>query len=571
MKSKSKFLSLILFIVLSAVLIGCTGEGETSSAEDNQDQNETTETEQGTEGTEDSEAGDSKQVLNLVEGGDLTTLNSLELMDVLASKTLNNVMEGLYRLDKNHEPVPGMAEGYEVSSDGSTYTFKLREDAVWSNGTPVTANDFVFAWKRALTPETLSPFSYMMNDIKNAAEIQNQDSELYGAVDELGVEAVDDHTLKVELENQIPYFVSLVTYPLFFPQNQEFVESKGDQYALEAENLIYNGPFTLTSWDHGTGWTYEPNKDYWDREAVKLDKIEVKIASDNSTRVSLYEAGEIDMTEITSEFVTKYAGHEDYTHVLKPEVYFMRINQTNKYLANENIRRAIDMGWDKAGVAESLLNNGSVPANYLVPKEFAFSPSGEDFRAKYPEFNNEGVEAAQDYWQQGLSELGVDSIELELISYEDDQRGNVAAFIKNQLETNLEGLTIQIQNLPNKVKLNREVEMDYDLSYGGWNPDYQDPMTFVDLFVTDGTSNLTGYSDEKFDELVLEAKTDTADLDKRWENLQEAERILIEEDVAISPMYQSGQAMLTKPYVKDLITHPFGVFGSYKWTYIEGK
>ncbi|KZN98204.1 peptide ABC transporter substrate-binding protein [Bacillus badius] len=544
-------------LLIGSVLSGCYG-GESKGVDE-------------AEGTGTANEKNSQQVLNLAEGGDLPTLNTLGLFDTLSSKTMNNIFEGLYRLDKSHEPVAGVAEKHEVSKDGKTYTFHLRSDAKWSNGTAVTAQDFEYAWKKAIHPDTLSMYAYLFNDMKNAAAIQDSKSELYGKVDELGIQAVDEHTLQVELENPVPYFLSLVTYPVFYPQNKEFTEKQGEKYALEAENLLYNGPFVLKSWEHEAGWIYEKNPDYWDADAVKLEKINVKVVKDVATRVNLYNTGQIDSTDLTSEFVDQYKDSPEYSTLLKPEVFFIRMNQKNKNLSNVNIRKAIDMGWDKKGAAEKLLNNGSIPAHYLVPKDFTFDEGKKDFRAKYEGFNTEGVEKAQEHWQKGLKELGVKNLKLELLSYDSEDRKKISEYVKNQLEKNLPGLTVNINQQPNKQKLALESSLQYDLSYSGWTPDFQDPITFIDLYVSDGPYNWSNFSNKKFDQLVMKAKADPSDLKERWRNLQEAEKILIEEEAAISPMYQSGSAQLRKQYVKGYIAHPFGVGASYKWVEIKGK
>lgn len=555
-KKRSMIVALILLI--STVLAGCYGGGSKSTTKTEEKPGNTT-----TEKTE--------QVLNLVEGGEIPTLNTLGLFDALSSRTMNNIFEGLYRLDENHQPIPGMAEKFEVSEDGKQYTFSIRSDAKWSNGTAVTAQDFEYAWKKALHPDTISTYSYLFNDIKNAAAIQDNTNSLYGKVDELGIKAIDANNLQVQLEHPIPYFVSLITYPVFFPLNKEFVEKQGDQYALEVDQMIYNGPFILDSWKHEAGWVYKKNSTYWDANSVKLETINVKVVKDPATKVNLYDTNEIDLTEITSEFVEQYKNHAEYSTLLKPEVFFVRMNQKNKALANVNIRKAIDMGWDKKGAAETLLNNGSVPAYYLVPKDFAFNEVNEEFRTKYEGFNTEGVEKAKEYWEKGLKELGVDRIKLEFLSYDSEERKKVSEYFKNQLEKNLTGLEITINQQPGKQKLALESSGQFDLTYSGWGPDYQDPMTFVDLYLSNGSNNWSDYKNSEFDKLVLEAKNNPSDLNQRWSNLQEAERILVEEDAAISPMYQSGLAQLKKEHVKGYISHPFGVFASYKWTYIEGK
>src|SRR5699024_1386394 len=263
-----------------------------------------------------------------------------------------------------------------------------------------------------------------------------------------------------------------------------------------------------------------------------------------STEVNLYETGDIDVANLTSEFVDMYAEDEAYTTNINTEVYFMRFNFQNEYLANENIRKALDMSYDKAEAAEGILKNGSIPAYFLVPEEFVTSEDGEDFRAKYGDLNMTNIEEAQNLWEQGLSELGTDSINLELLSYDDDQRTSMAEYMKNQWENNLPGLTVTINQQPNKQKLALEGDQDYDMSFSGWRNDISDPVEFLNVHLSDGPYNWQDFANEEYDSLVKNAQVDFSDLNQRFEDLQEAERILIEKETAISPIYQSANARL---------------------------
>ncbi|MBY0124314.1 peptide ABC transporter substrate-binding protein [Bacillus sp. S/N-304-OC-R1] len=564
MKNSKSAIALLLSIFIVLALSGCYGKSNETSQTSTETETKGSSTNQSTSSNIES------QVLNLYASNEIPTLKTNGIIDGLSATVMMNIMESLYRTDPEQNLTPGIAEKHEVSEDGKTYTFHLRKDAKWSNGTPVTAHDFIFAWHRALHPDTLSPHSYEFDNIVNAVEIQDKNNELYGKVDALGVKAIDDYTLEVQLKNAIPYFLDTLTNIVFYPQNEEFVKSQGDKYALEPENLIYNGPFKLDSWKHEEGWVLKKNPDYWDAENVKLETINFKVVKDVSTGVNLYDSGSVDVTNLSSEFVDLYHDHPDLHSLLKREMYFIRFNLENPYLSNNNIRKALDMGWNKKEAAELILKNGSIPAYYLIPEKMVISANGQDFRSKYGNFNAEGIEKAKDYWQKGLEELGTDKIELEFLSYDDGQRKSVAEYIKNQLEKNLPGLTIKINQQPNKQKLALEGKQDYDMTHSGWRSDIADPTDFMSIHLSDGPYNWQSYKSEDYDRLVKKAQVDFSNLDERFANLQDAEKILIEEDTVISPMYQASDAYLVKPYVKGLVANPNSTY-SYKWTYIEGK
>ncbi|MGD2199516.1 peptide ABC transporter substrate-binding protein [Lysinibacillus fusiformis] len=558
MAKKTKWLFVLLALML-VVLVGCYGKDNTTSGN-------TTNNNETDQASSDGDDTIASQELHLVATGDLTTMSSLGSVDALAVTAMNSVFEGLYRIGPENTPIPGMAESHEVSEDGTVYTFKIRKDAVWSNGTPVTAHDFEYAWKRAINPETQAIYSYLMLDIKNAANVQTEEDPLYGKVEEIGIKAINDETLEVQLNAPIPYFISLTTYAPFFPLNKEFTESQGDQYALEAENMIYNGPFMMESWQHGQGWTFVKNESYWDKDTVKLTKITQKIVKDTATAVNLYEAGEIDTAELSSEYVAQYKDNQEYSTFLKPNTYFIRMNHENKYLSNLNIRKAIDMAWDKQGFADVILQDGSIPAYYLVPQGLSTDDKGNDFRDGNGDMNKTNIELAKETWATGLKELGVDQVKLEFLTYDRAESKKAAEFIKNQLETNLEGLELTINMQPNKQKLALEGAVDFDLDYGGWGPDYQDPMTYIELFESTAYYNQSNYKNEKVDALIKQAKT-TSNVTERWELMQQAEKLMME-DVAFAPTFQKGLSRLTKPYVKNLYEHPFSADISYKWVEI---
>lgn len=570
MKNSKLFWLLSLVLVLSAFLAACGG-GDDDNAE-------TPETGGDDNAAEEEKAAgepDAEQVLNLMESAEIPTMDSSLAEDAVAFNIMNNVNEGLFRLNQENVAEPALAEAEpEVSEDGLTYTFKLR-DAKWSNGEAVTANDFVFAWQRAIDPATGSPYGpYMM-----AGTIKNAEAIAAGEMDkaELGVKAVDEKTLEVTLERATPYFMSLMAFGTFYPLNEAFVTEKGDAYASNSDNLLYNGPFMLTNWD-GTGltWSMEKNPEYWDAETVQLETINVDVVKETSTAINLYTSGEKDRTGLSGEFAMQYAEDPEVVRELEPTIFYLKFNQERNGeqtpLANLNIRKAISMAFNKQDLVDVVLANGSLPANYLVPTEFTFDENNADFREVNGDMNEFNAEEAKKLWATGMEELGLTEVTLEMLGGDSELAKKMDEYMKSQLEENLEGLTLELKAVPFGVRLELDEAQDYDIQNSGWGPDYQDPMTFIDLFVTGSAQNKMSYSNEEFDTLVDQAKGELAqDLAGRWEAMAKAEQILIEEDAAIAPIYQRGLMSLQKPYVHDIISHPFGGDYSYKWAYISGK
>jgi oligopeptide transport system substrate-binding protein len=521
------------------------------------------------------EAKDEEQVLNLIMSAEIPSMDSALTTDAVGFDLLNNVNEGLYRLNQENVAVPAIAEGEPtVSEDGLVYTFTLR-DAKWSNGDAVTAGDFEFAWKRAMNPDTASEYGpYMMGGvIKNATAISEGKAEFT----ELGVKAVDEKTLEVTLEKPVPYFLSLMSFGTFLPQNEAFVTEKGADYATNSDSLISNGPFTLADWD-GTGlkWKLVKNDQYWDAETVKLTEINYDVVKEVPTAVNLYKTGEKDRVGLSGEYAMQYANDPDLVKELETTVFYFKFNQERNGkptpLANVNIREAISKGYNKQDLVDVVLANGSVPANYLVPAGFTFDESGADFRDVNGDMAVPNADEAKAAWEKGLKELGVKEITLEILGGDSDVAKKMDEYFKSQLETTLPGLKIELKEVPFAVRLDLDTAQDYDIQAAGWGPDFQDPYTFMNLWLTDGGNNKMSYSNPKYDELVNASVGDLAmDPEARWKAMAEAEKILIEEDYAISPNYQRGTMQLQKPYVKGVIAHSFGGDYSYKWAYIEGK
>ncbi|PFV82258.1 peptide ABC transporter substrate-binding protein [Bacillus sp. AFS059628] len=514
-----------------------------------------------------------KQVFNKTENQEIPTMDTSKSTDTLGSQILGNTMEGLYRLDKENKPIPAAAESSTKSEDGKKYTFKLRKDAKWSNGDPVTAKDFVFAWQRLLDPKTAAEYAFIAFPIKNAEAVNKGEK----PVTELGVKAVDDLTLEVELEQAVPYFLNLVAFPSYYPLNEKFVKEKGDKYGLESDTTVYNGPFVLTDWKHEQGWKLKKNDQYWDKKTVKLDEINYSVVKEPATNVNLYDSGQIDFSLLTGEFVDKYRNNkEEYGVYNEPSTFFIRLNQKrgeqDTPLKSKKLREAIALSIDKKNLTNVILNDGSKPADYLVPKGLAAGPDGKDFQETFKNGVKPDAKKAAAAWEEAKKELGKDQVTIEFLNYDTGNAKKVGEYVKDQIEKNLKGVTVNIKLQPFKQKLKLESDQDYDISYGGWSPDYADPMTYLDMFESKHSHNQMSFSDQKYDEIIKKAGGELmSDAKKRWEELGKAEKLLLEEDVALVPLYQSARSYVMKPHVKGVVKHNISPEYSYKWAYVTEK
>jgi oligopeptide transport system substrate-binding protein len=504
------------------------------------------------------------QVLNLVVDSEPPNLDSATLIDGTSITVLNNVMEGLMRLDKDNKPVPAMAVDFpEISPDKKTYTFKIR-DAKWSDGEPVKAQDFEYAWKRALDPKTKSEYAYILYPIKNAEEY-NQ-----GKVSEnkVGVKALDDSTLQVKLKEPIPYFLSLTAFATYFPQREDIIEKYGKQYAKDPDKMVYNGPFVLSRWEHDQGLQYRKNDEYWDKNNVYLTEVNVKIVPDSTQAMSLYTSGQVDVAPLDDNLVEVFKNNKEYLPVTRGSTYYIIFNTDDAFLANKNIRKAISLAIDRDDLVKDVLKNGSEPAGGVVPPSI-MGYNNQSFRDQAPAQPDYDPALAKQYFEKGLQELGLSAppSDLTLMVYDDDRK-KVAVAIQEQLETNL-GLKVAIDPKPFKQKLNLEKKGYFEMSVGRWVGDYNDPMTFLDVWKSDSPVNFGDWKNPNFDRLIDTSKQ-TTNYQERNENLIKAEKMLID-DAALAPLYYESKSFVQKTYVHNLVRHPIGPEYSLKWAYIKGK
>lgn len=491
--------------------------------------------------------------------------------DTISFTALNNVYEGIYRLDKDSKPVPaGAAEEAKVSENGLKYTIKLREDAKWSDGTPVKASDYVFAWQRTVDAKTASEYAYLYEPVVNAADITAGKKDK----SELGIKAVNDYELEITLTRPTPYMDYLFAFPSFFPQPQKVVEKNGDKFATKSENSVYNGPFVLAGFDGpgtDTEWEYKKNDTYWDKDTVKLDAVKVSVVKESSTGLNLFNDGQTDDAILTGELAQQNANQEAFQSVKEARTSYLELNQRKEDspFMNEDLRLAISYAIDRNAIVNSVLGDGSVASTGLIPSDMSKNPeTNEDFTKEAGDLVSFDAKKAKDHWEKAKKALGKDSFTFDIVASDDDGTKKVLEYLQSTLEETLSGIKIKPTPVPFSVRLDRSNNGEFDMVLGGWGADYSDPSSFTDLFVTGNSYNRGQWSNEEYDKVVKESNTTNAgDPMKRWANLQEADKI-ISSTAGVIGVFQKAEGHMINPKVKGIVHHAAGASWDYKWTYV---
>ena len=511
-----------------------------------------------------SASGDASTVTVAIDA-DLNTMDYEIATDGNSFIMQSLVMSGLTELAADGSPLPELAESWDVSDDGLVYTFHLA-DAKWSNGDPVTASDFVYAWQRLDNPDTASEYAFILDTvhIANAAAVNAGEAD----PSELGVKAVDDKTLEVTLTLPCDFFLSLLAFPSFFPLNQKFYEEQGDQFALSPDNLLYCGPYTMTGYQQGSEYTCEKNPDYFkaDQMTDYVDKIVFRYLQDTQSAMLDYQSGNLDVVKLQGDQVDQYSGTEGFTNRMTGYLWYLSIDfntsvhPENSQFANLNLRKAMSLAIDRDTIAANVLKDGSIGADGLIPKDLATGPSGEDFRAENGKLTEYNLDQAKEYYAKALEELGTDTVSFELL-YEDSEASKaVAEYIQSNLKAI--GMDVTLNSKPKKTRLQLMNDKDYNVALTRWGPDYADPETYFDLFTTDNTANNSGsYSNADYDALVKAAGSgeDATDSAKRWQDYLDAEKIIVQDDPGVIPVYQNGGAMMINPKVTGIEFHSASV------------
>lgn len=548
----------VLALVLSAALVvsafaGCGGNSSSSTTSTES----STASESSAESTESTASGDSTpaasgdatatftpktvdaaKTISLNAGMEPTGLNTLTSTYSIEFSLFNHMYENLVTLDDEDNTVPGAAESWDYDEDTLTYTFHLRKDGVWTNGDPVTAKDFEFAWSQALNPDVASDYAYFLYFIKNAEKYFNGEV----AWDEVGVKVVDDYTLEVTMEQPTPYALFLFSFGTLAPINQRFYEAVGaDLYSTEAQYFCTNGPFALTEWSHNDKIVMQKNDAWHGAADVEVEEIDWKIITDANAALSSFLAGDLDMVglgtgELIKQATAAGATIQSYTDGTSFYIYF---NNNDQYLSNVNLRRALFNAIDEQKEIDTVWQNDNEPmTSFTAPGVSA--TDGTSFAGKVGELYapSRDQEKAKEYLATALSELGctVDDLSAHLSIDCGDSATSIAeaSFYQEQWRQVL-GIEVTVNSMITKQGSQNRKTGNYVMSVTGWGPDYNDPNTFLDLWVTDGGNNQTGFSNERYDELIDLASKET-DLEKRESYFIECEQIIADQ-LPIGPAF----------------------------------
>lgn len=488
-------------------------------------------------------------------------LNSLLTSDVTSGDVLRMVISGLYRLDENDQPVPDLAEETEISDDGCTYTMKLREDATWSNGEPVTAHDFVFAYQTICNPETGSVYAYIVYDnLLHGNEVYE------GKMDpsELGVKALDDYTLEVTFENPLPYAEHLLSFASYYPLNEKaYNEIGADVYGDEADKIVTNGAYTISEWVHEDHITLTANENFYDPDRCAIKNVKYLMLKDSNARLNAFQGGEVDVVNLTGDQMAQAEELGIHTEsYVDNSVWYLQYNLQHKEtgMDNVNIRKALMLAVDTKELCDNVLKDGSVPATGYVPTSIN-GGNGELYRDTAGDIIEPNVEEAKTLLEKGLEETGLtveDLNKISLLTDDTDGARRTCQFLQEQWKANL-GIEVTINQQPFKNRLDAMQTGNFDVVLAGWVPDYNDPMTYLDMFMTTNGNNYGKYSNEQYDSLLTQAMKES-DFDERVSLLVQAEQLGIAEDVVVAPIYFQSTSYAVSDKVKNMTRTGFQEF-----------
>ena len=565
MKSKRLLAALLtVSLTTSVVLVGCEKKTDEKPAESGN--KETSEVKM-----------DKEQYLNVLLQAEPRTLDPSKSTDGYSSEVLTNVMESLTRLqaDENGKGtiVPGAAEKWEQSEDGLTWTFHIR-DMKWSDGQPVTAEQFVYSIKRTLNPETASQYAFLLYPIKNAEAYNG----IKAKAEDVGVKAVNEKTLEFTLERPCSYFLDLTYFKVMEPQRQDIVEKNGDKYGTEADTMVFCGPFTIKEWVHNNKVELVKNPEYWDAENVKLEKATMKIIKEANSRMNELYNGSLDLGEVNKpEWIEKLdkTGKFNVKRYFEGGTTYTFFNQNTKYFKNAKIRKAFIIARDREGTVKTLYKGIGEPATaFCTP---AVKIDGIDYRDRANYFPVDDLKKdnpdPKALFIEGLKELGLDP---------DPSKHTVKMIQSGTSATNKEFAEFEQQNYKNVLGVNiepdycewavfqsRTDEGEYEAAGQTWVGDYNDPSTFFDIWLSNAGINNTGWKSEKYDEIVKKANG-TKDPEEKAKLFKEAEKILIYEEAVINPGIYRYYNTYLRNYVKNYSKAAFGSI-DLKNTYTDGR
>lgn len=500
------------------------------------------------------------QTLTIALRTEPPTLDQTKATDSESFSILGHIMEGLVRYDKTNKLVGGVAESWKITEKGAT--FQLRKNAMWSDGKPVTARDFIFSWKTTLDPKTASTYSFILYPIKNAEKINKGELGL----DELGVKAVGDNTLEVLFERPCGYFLSLTAFATYFPLREDFYKAQSGKYAANAQNMISNGPFKLVSWVHGANLRMEKNQVYWNKSAVALDVIDAPyITEDDSTRFNLFKNKKIDFLSLNRENIIN-AQREKFKLVKFAEgtLFYLEMNhRAGRATANQKLRRAIFLVTNPAEYVSRVVGvPGTLPGRGLIP---SWMPGlSGNFRKENPlPAHKTNIPEAKKLMAEAMKELGKQgALSLTWLSTDSPLAVKESEYFQSLLKTTL-GIDLKIDRQIFKQRIAKQRAGEFDIVSAGWGPDYNDPMTYADLWASWNENNYGKFNNPKYDALVRKAMG-TVDQKVRMEAMAQAEKIVLEE-LPIIPLYERTIMFTHAEKVSGIVRRVAGFDPDFTW------
>lgn len=494
----------------------------------------------------------SSKTLNWMQTSEITTLDPSLPMDTASQSQIIDTNEGLYRYAAGNKLEKALASQEKTSHDGLKRIYTLKK-TTWSNGEPVTAQDFVYGWKRTVNPKTGSQYSYLLSGIKNADAIIAGKKKART----LGVKAEGKYKLVVNFEKPVPYFKQLLVKPFFFPENAKAVKKYGSKYGTSSSTVLTNGPFKIKNWVNGkNSWKLVKNPKYWDAKSVKSQTINFNVEKENSTAYNLYQSNKLDISSLSSSQAKSLSNRKDYKQLNSESTDYLIFNvKKNKYLKNANIRKAISLAISRQTLTTAL-GNTYKPAQTITPTGMG-KTNGEDYTALVSKSSKEWApikankKIAQQYLDTGLRELGIKSINIKLTASESDFNKSVTEALQSQLSMNLKGIKVDVQNLPAKSLMGRIASSNYDVLVVATGGDYTDPAAMLNGLVTDGSTNYGGWSDKSFDKLINQS-THIANKSKRYKLLAKAEGIALKNAVW-SPLFYENSPWLIRTNVHGVV------------------
>lgn len=516
---------------------------------------------------------ESGKFLRVSMAGAPADLNPLTCSTTEGSELLGCMYEGLVRQNADGQILPGsgLAEKWDISEDGLVYTFTLR-DAIWSDGSAITAEQFAYAWEKVLNPATASEYAYMLYVIENATEYNTGDLTDFSQV---GVKALDDKTLQVTLTAPTDYFLEMLVIPQYGALPLNFAEDNGVDMFLDPAHMIFNGPFVCTEWTPDVSMTFEKNDKYWDADSVKLAGVKYNFVMDTNTIINLYETDELDLMLVQPEFLDTYRGAAGFVSVTEPVTEYLKFNFNDRFFSNENIRRAFSLSLDRVTYINNFMRTGSTPAYAYVPDSI-HGPNGTGFRSAYGDLyydigtNPDALQEAKDLLAKGLEEVGATFEEfntgLSLVIGEGDLNLKTAQVVQEYWKNNL-GIDLEVRSMRYAMRKEAYNTNDFTIGKEGWGADYNDAQSFLELFESNSPYNDCGYANPEFDRIMNEAKNSTGDA--RLKLLQDAEKILVQDDAAIAPTFFQTRSWVSKDNVGGIVRQGIGLRCDYKWAYVN--